>query len=98
MGSGSSGFVVLALAALASNWPFLSNRLLGVIRCNKTAWWRMAEWLVLYVVVGGIALALEQQQGQIYPQGWEFYAVTVFVFATFAFPGFVYRYLWRHRA
>ena len=48
--------------------------------------------------VGGVGLALEQSAGQIYPQGWEFYAVTAALFLTLAFPGFVYRYLLRHRA
>ncbi len=97
MNSGNSAWWVLALALLASNWPFVSERLFGLVRMHKGAWLRIAEWTLLYFVVGGVALALEQQQGQIYPQGWEFYAVTVFVFATLAFPGFVYRYLWRHR-
>jgi NADH:ubiquinone oxidoreductase subunit 2 (subunit N) len=31
------------------------------------------------------------------PQGWEFYATTASLFLTFAFPGFVYRYLARRR-
>jgi hypothetical protein len=49
--------------------------------------------VVLYFVVGGIGLALENHNGQIAPQGWEFYAVTGTMFVTLAFPGFVYRYL-----
>jgi hypothetical protein len=44
-----------------------------------------------------VGLALEQHQGQIYPQGWEFYAITGAMFLTLAFPGFVYRYLGRRR-
>ena len=44
-------------------------------------------------LVGGIGLALENHNGQIAPQGWEFYAVTGTMFVTLAFPGFVYRYL-----
>ncbi|MEY4711160.1 MAG: hypothetical protein RIS88_610, partial [Pseudomonadota bacterium] len=35
--------------------------------------------------------------GQNAPQGWEFYAVTVTLFLTLAFPGFVYRYLYQRR-
>jgi hypothetical protein len=42
-------------------------------------------------------LALEQSAGQIYPQGWEFYATTGALFLTLAFPGFVYRYLFKRR-
>ena len=49
----------------------------------------------MYFVVGGLGLALEQRAGQIAPQGWEFYAITATLFATLAFPGFVYRYLVR---
>jgi hypothetical protein len=48
-------------------------------------------------VVGGAGLALENHLSQFYPQNWEFYAVTAFLFATLAFPGFVYRYLWRKK-
>jgi hypothetical protein len=51
--------------------------------------------LVLYVVVGAFALWLEHREGRIYPQNWEFYAITGAMFLTFAFPGFVYRYLMR---
>ncbi|MEY4294772.1 MAG: hypothetical protein RLY82_460, partial [Pseudomonadota bacterium] len=29
--------------------------------------------------------------------GWEFYAITGALFITLAFPGFVYRYLLKHR-
>jgi hypothetical protein len=29
------------------------------------------------------------------PQGWQFYATTGALFIVFAFPGFVWRYLWR---
>jgi hypothetical protein len=53
----------------------------------------LIELVALYFVVGGIGLALENHNGQIAPQGWEFYAVTGTMFVTLAFPGFVYRYL-----
>jgi hypothetical protein len=46
-------------------------------------------------VVGAVGLGLEQYSGQIYPQGWEFYATTASLFLTLAFPGFVYRYLFK---
>jgi hypothetical protein len=51
------------------------------------------ELVVMYFVVGGVGLALENHGGQVAPQGWEFYAVTGTMFVTLAFPGFVYRYL-----
>jgi hypothetical protein len=40
---------------------------------------------------------MENALGQIAPQGWEFYAVSGAMFLTLAFPGFVWRYLWRRR-
>jgi hypothetical protein len=91
---------LLAVAVVAANLPF-------VIR--PIAFWlpdpggfigflcRFGELIVLYFAVGGLALALEARQGDIYPQGWEFYAITGFLFVVFAYPGFVYRYLWKHQ-
>ena len=38
-------------------------------------------------------MAMENSLSQNAPQGWEFYAVTLTLFVTLAFPGFVYRYL-----
>lgn len=94
-----SVWLVLAAAILAANLPFFNDRWLAVIprRAPKTLWMRLAELSVCYFVVGGIGLALEQSSGQIYPQGWEFYATTATLFITLAFPGFVFRYLFKHR-
>lgn len=92
----SSQIVVLVLLALlAANLPFANQRILvlGPQRESKPLGWRLAELVVLYFVVGGVGLALENHGGQIAPQGWEFYAVTGTMFVTLAFPGFVYRYL-----
>ncbi len=58
---------------------------------------RLAELVVMYFLVGGIGLLLEKRLGQIAPQGWEFYAITGTLFITLAFPGFVWRYLLKHR-
>ncbi len=92
--------VVLLLALLAANLPFVNHRilLLGPQRAPKSLAWRLLELVLLYFVVGGVGLALEKQAGQIAPQGWEFYAVTGAMFLTLAFPGFVYRYLMRQRS
>ena len=56
---------------------------------------RLSELVVLYFLVGVIALLLEQRVGQRAPQGWEFYATTACLFLTLAFPGFVWRYLYK---
>jgi hypothetical protein len=92
----SSQIVILVLLAmLAANLPFANQRilLLGPHREAKPLHWRLAELVLLYFVIGGVGLALENHGGQIAPQGWEFYAVTGTMFVTLAFPGFVYRYL-----
>lgn len=90
-------WLVLGTAVFAANLPFLNNRWLGVVprRRPKTLWMRLAELVLLYFAVGALGLALEQRVGQIYPQGWEFYATTASLFVTLAFPGFVYRYLYK---
>ena len=88
-------WLVIVLALVTANLPFLSERLFLVRRLpeSKALAWRLAELVVGYLLVGGIALALEKSIGQNAPQGWEFYAITGTLFVTLAFPGFVYRYL-----
>ena len=95
----ASVWFVILLALAAANLPFFSQRLFGLVatRAPKSLGLRLLELLVLYFAVGGVGLLLEQRAGQIAPQGWEFYAVTASLFATLAFPGFVWRYLFRHR-
>lgn len=91
----SSWFVIL-LAVLAANLPFLSERLLALVSCGKGVkplWLRLIELVVLYALVLGIAHVLEARAGNVFPQGWEFYAITVCLFLVLAFPGFVFRYL-----
>ncbi len=93
----ASVWLVIVLALAAANLPFVSQRLFGLLalRAPKSLAVRLGELVVLYFVVGGIGLLLEQRAGQIAPQGWEFYAVTGSLFVTLAFPGFVWRYLVR---
>lgn len=95
---GLSTWLVVLLAWGGALLPFLSQRLLGIItlRSSKTLGMRLLELVACYFLVGGVALALEKNAGQIAPQGWEFYAITGAMFMTLAFPGFVYRYLLKH--
>lgn len=88
-------WVVLVFALAAANVPFFTTRVLGLVQLKepKNVGVRLAELIVLYLLVGTMALLLEKRAGQIAPQTWEFYAVTAALFLTFAFPGFVYRYL-----
>ena len=98
MSPNASVWVVIVAALIAANLPFLNDRLLAVVplKGRKSLALRLAELVVLYFLVGALGLALEQHEGQIAPQGWEFYAVTGALFVTLAFPGFVWRYLRKH--
>ena len=86
-------------ALLLANLPFVSNRLFALyaLGAPKTLALRLAELVAGYFLVGALGLFLEQRSGQIAKQGWEFYAITATLFLTFAFPGFVYRYLFKKR-
>ena len=101
MSQSASVWLVLLLAVVAANLPFLNERLLALVPVGtggrKSLAIRLAELVLLYFIVGGIGLVFERRVGQIAPQGWEFYAVTGAVFITLAFPGFIWRYLLKHR-
>ena len=94
-----SVWLVLVLALVASNLPFLTEKIFGIfqLQAPKSLGLRLLELLVLYGVAGSVGMLLEKRAGQIAPQTWEFYAITGTLFLTFAFPGFIYRYLLKHR-
>jgi hypothetical protein len=96
----ASVWLVVLLALLVANLPFISNRVFAVyaLKQPKNLAVRLGEMVVWYFLVGGLGLYLEQRTGQIAPQGWEFYAITGALFITFAFPGFIWRYLFKHRS
>ncbi len=88
------------LALVLANLPFLSERILGIfayrrqgVAATKSFWLRLLEVLVLYFLVGAIGMAFEASLGNVFAQGWEFYAITLTLFLVLAYPGFVYRYL-----
>lgn len=92
--------LLLILAFIAANLPFLVERIFFVVRPkagSKNFAWRLLELVILFFAVGGIAQLLEGNLGDVQHQGWQFYAVNASLFVVFAYPGFVYRYLWRHR-
>ena len=95
----ASVWLVILAAFAAANLPFLNQRLLAVVPLArpKTLAMRLGELVLMYFLVGALGLLLEDRAGQIAPQGWEFYAVTGALFVTFAFPGFIWRYLWKHK-
>ncbi|VWX62283.1 conserved membrane hypothetical protein [Burkholderiales bacterium 8X] len=100
MSQSASVWLVLLVALVAANLPFLNERLLGVLPVSaraKSLALRLAELVVLYFLAGGVGLLFERRAGQVAPQGWEFYAVTAALFVVLAFPGFTWRYLLKHR-
>lgn len=91
---------LILLAFVAANVPFVIRRSLffpwwGKLTGARGLGVKLLELLLLYVLLGLLAYWIEGRAGQVHVQGWEFYAVTLPVFLTFAFPGFVYRYLGR---
>lgn len=99
MSLAASAWLVVLLALVASNLPFVSNRLFAIYRLkrDKNLAARLGELVIWYLIVGVVGRSFEKSSGQIAPQGWEFYAITGALFLTFAFPGFVYRYLFKKR-
>lgn len=99
MSQSASVWIVIVAALVAANLPFANDRLFAVVPMGgpKALGLRLTELLILYFAVGLLGVALENRAGQVAPQGWEFYAVTAALFITFAFPGFIWRYLVKHR-
>lgn len=92
-------WLVLAVAVVAANLPYFSERvlLLGPRRANKSVWWRLLELALMAALAFGLGSALEAHLGQRHEQGWEFFAAGACLFITLGFPGFVWRYLRRGR-
>lgn len=97
-------WAILGLIFFAANLPWFSDKLFYTISLNRSAkpgfsknlGWCLLELIVLYFLTGAfIRYAEYATLGQAASQGWEFYAVTACLFLVFAFPGFVYKVLWK---
>ena len=104
-----ASWLVIALALALANLPFFNENVFGLIPLKhlglaprgqtpdvvhtKPLWVRLLELVVLYFVVGAVARLLEGRIGNVFDQTKEFYMLTVPLFVTLAFPGFVVRYL-----
>ena len=90
-------WLLILLAALLANLPFVNEKLFGLIsmgaRSIKSLWIRLFELLVLYALIGLIGWAIEASLGNVFRQKWQFYVITLTLFLVLGFPGFVYRYL-----
>jgi hypothetical protein len=100
--SEAAWFIVL-LALFCANLPFFNQRVFGVLalpslpaKRRKPGWLRLLELIVLYFLVGGLGYVLESRAGNVFVQGWQFYAVSFSLFLVFTFPGFTFRYLVKH--
>lgn len=88
-------WILLVTAIILANIPWVfANRLFLIIPVlNKTIWINFAEWFLYFLITGLFAYLLENKaMGHVKSQDWEFYAVAIFMFAIFSFPGFIYRY------
>ncbi|QOL48003.1 DUF2818 family protein [Massilia litorea] len=101
-----ASWIVVAVAFIAANLPFANERVFGFVSLKpaqtgqartKPFLARLLELLVLYFLVGLVGYLLESRIGNVFAQGWEFYAVTGCLFLVLAFPGFVVRYLRKRR-
>ena len=92
-------WTLILLAMLSANLPFLNQRLFALVPLRgldrKSFWLRLLEMTILYFLLGGLGYFLEAGLGNVFPQGWEFYAISACLFIVFAFPGFVFQYLRR---
>jgi hypothetical protein len=98
----ASSWLVILLALVAANLPFVNDKVFALVALKSNAagqarrkpfWVRLLELALLYLIVGGVGMALESRIGTIFQQTWEFYWIGAFVFLVLGFPGFVVRYL-----
>ncbi|MES2500003.1 MAG: DUF2818 family protein [Pseudomonadota bacterium] len=91
--------IILLLAFVAANLPWFSNKLFYAIALKsnvKNLAWCLLELVILYLTVAALSFYAEYATlGQVSAQGWEFYTVTFSLFLVFAFPGFIYKVLWK---
>lgn len=104
MDVGAAAWLVILAALVLANLPFFNDKVFAVVplkggagQYHKPFLIRLAELTVLYFAVGFLGRALEGRIGTVFPQTWEFYAITACVFVVLAFPGFTVRYLRKRR-
>lgn len=99
MSYGSGAWLVIALAIILANLPFFTSRLFGIFAfktAQKPFWAHLLELGLAYLVTGYLGYLIESSIGNVFEQHWEFYWVNLFIFLVLAFPGFTWRFLWKH--
>lgn len=106
--------LLIALALLFSNLPWLNERLFAVIALKagiKPLPVRLLEWCAGVLLVALVAWRVEMGclpnvgaflgfsdcPGDVHPKSWEFYTVTLVLYAVLALPGFIYFVEFRRR-
>ena len=83
-------YTLLLLTLIIANFPFLTQRGLGIIPLKrKTILHHLAELALGFIIIAAIAYVLESRSGSVHRQDWEFLVA--------AFPAFVWRYFWQGR-
>lgn len=94
----ASMYILLLLALIFANAPFLTLKFLGVISVKKKHFGHhLLELLIGFGMTAALAYLLESRAGSVQSQDWEFYVITVCLYLIFAFPCFVWRYFWNAR-
>lgn len=93
-------WLLIALALVTANLPFLTERVFMIVPWKQGAtvkpfWLRMLELLLYYAMVIALGVAFEAALGNPFAQRWEFYAITFSLYLVLGYPGFVYRYLFK---
>lgn len=90
-------FVSMLLALLVTfifAIPIWTQRKLNI---QKSFFDRLLEVSTLYGFIGVLGVGFEASLGNVFPQKWEFYAITYCLFLILSYPGFVIRYLLKRR-
>lgn len=90
-------FVLILLALLLANLPFLLKPTIlpKVTEGGLALLLRLIEWFVGLLLLMGLARYLEALTAPLHQQHWQFYVTVLCMHVVFAFPGFVYCFLWR---
>lgn len=94
----ASMYILLLLAFIFANIPFLMPRFFGVIKLkNKHFGHYCLELIVGFCIIGALSYVLESREGAVHAQDWEFYVTVICLYIIFAFPAFVWRYFWKNK-